>query len=106
MQVIDKQAKHTPGPWRIARDYSPEHGETPYIVDGAGKNVAMAAYMPTEQGANARLIAAAPDLLAALEAAVLWYETAPIAEREAVEVAIEQDFPVVEARAAIAKAKG
>lgn len=64
------EAKHTPGPWRIGRpsvmngvqifrDYDfPARVETICTMPDKGKG----------RTANARLIAAAPDLLAALEA--------------------------------------
>lgn len=56
---------HTPGPWLVLRD--PEVGG-PLV---ATEDVAIADVMEMEGGmseANARLIAAAPDLLAALKA--------------------------------------
>lgn len=65
------EAKHTPGPWFAKR----EGFSTVYIEARlrAGVLQEVAACGPTEAGqeqqeANARLIAAAPDLLAALEA--------------------------------------
>lgn len=58
-----------------------------------------------EQEANARLIAAAPDLLAALERIVSWYDgstTDEMVHREP-----RKDPPrITAARAAVAKAKG
>lgn len=55
--------KHTPGPW-ASRNYPP-------WIDGGGRCLARLAnhtpaLSPAEIAANARLIAAAPDLLAAL----------------------------------------
>jgi len=71
---------HTPGPWRLAESYRPasaDHGVmtyAPYVVDTAGRNVAAAMIGGFEDmrevDANARLIAAAPALLEALEEAV------------------------------------
>jgi len=56
---------HTPGPWRYAG-----HGGT-HVLDSNGRCIGDAPQphgMPPEEGeANARLIAAAPELLAALE---------------------------------------
>ena len=85
------EAKHTPGPWRVE---NPEQfGRDIY----AGRvQVASTFYIGIsheEEGANARLIAAVPDLLAALEqiAAISWVIPAEIGRI---------------ARAAIAKATG
>lgn len=73
-------AEHTPGPWTIAA----ESGEWFPVLEN---------YDPIPSTIeNARLMAAAPDLLAALEAVVR------IADRNTVEF--------IAARAAIAKAKG
>lgn len=55
---------HTPGPWVVLRD--PQHGG-PLVCT---EDIAIADVMELEGGtdeANAHLIAAAPDLLAALE---------------------------------------
>ena len=49
--------QHTPGPWSIAG----------YHVGTMGVTVASVIYAAGAERANARLIAAAPDLLAALE---------------------------------------
>ena len=60
-------SKHTPGPWKILHD--PVHGG-PLV---ATEDVAIADVMEMEGGmskANARLIAAAPELLAACESSV------------------------------------
>lgn len=54
--------KHTPGPWAIIPKGKPFAGD---IADNTGAVVAQA-YL-NEHQANAKLIAAAPDLLAALE---------------------------------------
>jgi hypothetical protein len=63
--------KHTPGPWKRDSQYMPEEGAegfSPYIVDSDGRNVGAAMMIPENEMefvANARLIAAAPDLLEA-----------------------------------------
>ena len=80
------QATHTPGPWRVEDGQTIWSGEE--LVGAAGR-----IGMPME--ANARLIAAAPEMLAALEWAV---ETADTEQYDA-------DWYAA-ARAAIAKAKG
>lgn len=116
---MDNQ-QHTPGPWEI----SDHRLKTPI---GAGpKHIAMVAYFdcgagdprsisPSEHNANARLIAAAPELLEALEEALRkmgedeeqiegeWGHSRTLQQMEA-----EGDLSeaIVKARAAIAKAKG
>ena len=60
--------KHTPGPWTLFNDGKCVAG--PESTAGAGHGVAMCsmrARSDEEARANARLIAAAPDLLAALK---------------------------------------
>jgi len=86
--------QHTPGPWYV--DCQNESAAIGYraIVDGDGYTVCN----PSPMGqANARLIAAAPDLLAALEVV-----------REYMDHAADQFSyeDIVQIRAAIAKAKG
>jgi hypothetical protein len=82
-------AQHTPGPWKVERI-----NDTNYVMGRVGHVIAE---VPADRNykakadVNAALIAAAPDLLAALEAVL--------------------DMPnnslaLYEARAAIAKAKG
>lgn len=92
--------KHAPGPWTaqglaiVASDRSFVGRVYPWCADPQDAECAKG---------NARLIAAAPDLLAALEetitAGINWYETATKSD------ASELGF-VVRARAAIAKATG
>ena len=109
--TTDQKLTHTPGPWHVAEPYSPEAidlgdsnwllGETIASADG----YALAAIWlghgyhlrNGEAEANARLIAAAPDLLDALEA-----------YHEALHACIASDCTVEQCRgrAAIAKAKG
>jgi len=62
-------AEHTPGPWRVdGREiiYDDTSG-LPYVVAKTGLYV-LTPNMDANAEANARLIAAAPDLLEALEA--------------------------------------
>jgi hypothetical protein len=55
--------KHTPGPWETSRDATPEwHTQVTVYAEATGKRVATVFETP----ANARLIAAAPELLEAL----------------------------------------
>lgn len=57
--------EHTPGPWRVGPYYKHE------VVSDHG--VICCAHLDTgETRANAKLIAAAPDLLEALEAFIEW----------------------------------
>lgn len=64
-------SKHTPGPWRY--DYKPGYcGE---IVSTDGTSVCSFTDEPTKD--NARLIAAAPDLLSNLQFAVKLFEGIP-----------------------------
>lgn len=90
-------ARHTPGPWHI-------HPDHPRAVDASGGVEICVAQFAIRQGgndvqmvveaeANARLIAAAPDLLAALENALRWHDQ------------LRPD-DVARMRAAIAKAAG
>lgn len=70
-------AQHTPAPWRIATETDPHDGEQLYYVHAdtggptcCGQHVARLCHWGSwdrEARANAALIAAAPELLAALE---------------------------------------
>ncbi|MFO0447419.1 MAG: hypothetical protein ACK52I_01800 [Pseudomonadota bacterium] len=87
------ETKHTPGPWK--RSYR----------NITANGVIVARVLPAEGGpeqeaANARLIAAAPDLLAACEAVERWWN------EHAIEGTPETDAFCTLARAAIAAAKG
>lgn len=86
-------SKHTPAPWRVVRaNPSPTSGE--WMIAGAvpGFLAEVRDCGSGDVAANARLIAAAPDLLNALTV------LADACER--------MDIPVDAARAAIAKARG
>ena len=68
---MSTRTQHTPGPWKIARErngaaYPAVRGPDGGIVATCGYRVCPES---TEDDDNARLIAAAPDLLAACEAA-------------------------------------
>lgn len=96
---MTQQAQHTPGPWQY------DDNECPWVFDQSGNTVAKifsskpdGVFLGDETKANARLIAAAPELLEALQAMVAMY--APRGGR------IVFDDPSDAARAAIAKAKG
>lgn len=114
-QQEQQSAQHTPGPWRVL----PEECDKPYIrVRGSAlgsrykvANVLTPIYdgvherEAAETRANARLIAAAPDLLAALQTAVHLYTQYGLVSGAAVD-GISGGRWVNEARAAIAKATG
>lgn len=95
-------AQHTPGPWRYNPLIGAIFAETETGPDAAKKTISIVRVPLNdhEMHANARLIAAAPDLLAAL--------------RDAIDhmAAYERAFPLVDvrelhkARAAIARAEG
>jgi hypothetical protein len=67
--------KHTPGKWTLVKNTSGSHSTPPYLIledkRYNAKNIATvipyASMEPEEIEANARLIAAAPELLAALK---------------------------------------
>jgi hypothetical protein len=89
--------KHTPGPW-IVVEGEDDNGNACFIVDcqdGLNFDFAIATLHGSDDQANAKLIAAAPDLLEAL--ADLCY---------CVGAAYGESHVYKEARAAIAKATG
>jgi len=86
---VSDEVKHTPGPWRVNHRCVEDEARNAIAsvyrnVDGTGHNKA-----------NARLIAAAPDLLAACEAILSGW-----GHQDGVSRAVEK------ARAARAKARG
>ena len=94
-----KKATHTPGPWRVSLV------DDTRVEDATGNCVAEidGDYNQPEtwpaMEANSRLIAAAPDLLEALERMTYLQSGGPVKSSDA-------DKWLKEARAAIAKAKG
>lgn len=99
------EAKHTPGPWEVRKLNSGcVAGTIPVCTPDYGKalmsgtNVANVNGKAGEQEANARLIAAAPDLLTAL------IEVVRVNEAEA--TCPEWATAMLQAHAAIAKATG
>ena len=88
----------TPGPWEIRDGGEEVYGTAIYEV-GAHDLDPLAA---VQNEADARLIAAAPDLFAALEELQAWVDKA-----SDLGAPLHSESPVcVDARAAIAKAKG
>lgn len=69
---------HTPGPWRLKRNHSGE--EFGAVLGRDGDLVATTGYQvrvgSNEDDANARLIAAAPELFETLGAIVHWHDEA------------------------------
>lgn len=88
------ETKHTPGPWDVSKLTSPDYA--PEYVVCADASARWHAVVKGE--ANARLIAAAPELLAALRRLM------PLWDREDVADTWSEDFEAAEA--AIAKAEG
>lgn len=87
--------KHTPGPWCYHKGSDP-HNQGQIYSEATGATVAIS--YSDEGGANAALIAAAPEMLAALEAFVRDRATCPTTNGK--DLAAWDDM-----RAAIAKAK-
>lgn len=102
-------AQHTPGPWNVAETLNTQHTPVHTLVKTAfGGHIAACFYgsHDEERVANARLIAAVPEAIAALadllnreNHLISYIATSP--ERHARHVAI-----VDRARAALAKLKG
>lgn len=116
MKANANEAGPTPGPWTLLADdgYRVNGREVYNRVVAGDRDVARVAGIAADKhgDANARLIAAAPDLLAALRALL------PLAERGRASVLSESsdeersghadgfDATIEDARAAIAKARG
>jgi hypothetical protein len=102
------ETKWTPGPWVVEGTAS---ATVAARHDGAAEIaevIATGSMTHGERRANARLIAAAPDLYAALAALAAEVETIPDAmARIAPEVRVGRDNPALDrARAALARARG
>jgi hypothetical protein len=95
-------AEHTPGPWVVYDDSN--NGKTNRIeIAALGKTVARIYHsVPEEDLPNARLIAAAPDLLEALQDFLNWSNSVYYGEDTRRELVMAKN----KARAAIAKATG
>jgi len=99
---------HTPGPWR--RQVIAPHFEMTAIQTADGKKSIGRVNAGVEGKANAHLIAAAPDLLAALTAVIGDFDHAGlrglIHKHWGAEKEISMRQSIAQAKAAIAKAKG
>ena len=98
--------KHTPGPWIVRTDLQFDHGgaivsSTYDCYDNCSNLVAICDVQSMPNAANARLIAAAPDMLAALE---IISQSWPAHDSESASPVA--DAMAAKARAAIAKARG
>ncbi len=102
------QFKGTPGPWSLDEFDSVVHGEEP--LHGWGRKetvrvsgVALPGRVTEEYAANTRLVAAAPELLEALQNLIVSYDN--FRERTGRDGDPENPL-MIDARAAIAKATG
>jgi hypothetical protein len=71
--VAADSAKHTPGPWKLSESLDEKNALTHSVVDSSGFPISYAlpnTHALPELMANARLLAAAPDLLEAAIAAL------------------------------------
>jgi hypothetical protein len=108
---MTEQTKHTPGPWKAVRntaywEIEPANAGQDGIPFNVGDVCASAPGMPDSglQEANARLIAAAPDLLEALEAFRLAFELDGI-QTNNIPAEMALGSAIEKARAALSKAK-
>lgn len=93
------ESKHTPGPWDVLNDLA--SGHLVPIDAQNGRHVALAFTNPPydEHEANARLIASAPELLAAAKRALKTIEELPPRVNE------DRYEPLMQLSAAIARAE-
>jgi hypothetical protein len=110
--ISDKttEMQHTPGRWHInvhnaGQYYGDLTSDLPQKIGNIGciRTIAVVLkYAPkSEQAANARLIAAAPDLLEALQGMLKWYDHGNDQQRIK-----EFSFALAKARDAVTKATG
>lgn len=97
--------EHTPGPWRYQRGnkQNPLNG---CVCAPDGTLMHLTAVMNKRDESDARLIAAAPELLEALKDAEFLLRKVSINWREAASMADSMKRSAEDARAAIAKARG
>jgi len=97
-------SKHTPGPWIAAAygDYGDYDGKCRVILGEGGdiRTAVVLGFNNPENAANARLIAAAPDLLEALSSLASQHSESDLRADPDLHAAVKR------ARAAIAKATG
>ncbi|MFY2570157.1 hypothetical protein [Achromobacter ruhlandii] len=92
---------HTRGPWR----YEPgRDGRPPYVIRRTEGGFVVVGMTADRQEADARLIAAAPELLEALDTVVFWYgKRGPDDNLLPID---RQEDEIAKAMRAVAKAKG
>lgn len=95
-----REARHTPGEWNAATVSQGAATGALLWVEASGRRIADVWQQGAETGANARLIAAAPDLLEALRGLVRFIAT----DGHALSMVPEDDWNA--ARWALAKATG
>ena len=101
------EAKFTPGPWKLESDNYTGSNDESFLewVEAGPARVYLSRHNPTEraeQVANANLIAAAPELYAALKAALIH----PCVCRNSLKDCHAKDCSVLQTRAALGKADG
>ncbi|MCP4541718.1 MAG: hypothetical protein GY832_31690 [Chloroflexi bacterium] len=102
------ETKHTPGPWAGQKTAGHEiHSQSAVYDEVTGESIAIV----YDGEANARLIAAAPDLLAALTTLVAWMDDSGLSHTQPGGKGVLRyegtEYNIVtNARAAIAKAEG
>lgn len=96
-------AKHTPGPWRYI-PAEPEFKFKPAVQRGNEGGFCVSGLSPEREAADARLIAAAPELLEALKEIAADYADRFDLDDPSTNPGIK--FTIKQARAAIAKAEG
>ena len=99
------ESKHTPGPWEAVKETNSSRGwlvwpsarecQEPYPIAGITLKGKLG-----EEDANARLIAAAPDMAEALDNLLTW------AEHSGFEIDLQDAQVWFDARAALALARG
>lgn len=100
-----KQTKHTPGPWIVIDHYEPNRILVNAGVYPDATAIAEIISAGSTKRANARLIAAAPDLLDVVQLIIKEWEK-PTEGVQVGELIARLSQYSVEARAAIAKATG
>lgn len=107
------ESKHTPGPWRVFGPKADPDAVIEYDDDFliVGPSTDDPEYAPVpaicNNEANARLISAAPDLLAACEEALSWAESSIDAQYSGCGDLLKRKLEELDfLRAAIAKARG
>jgi hypothetical protein len=98
------EQKHTPGPWQVAHDWHDEDESLDYMRVVADSCVIANTILEDD----ARLIAAAPELLESAKLVLAWYEAEEDFSKEPdffkrVEMCRQSEIAI---RAAIAKAEG